>query len=137
MVSRPRECEALFALGAGNARTILARELCNSMRLTSAEGHELILHDAVENQASTNTIVQFGIVRGEPGKPAKRNNLCSDPFGDRSEDACDSIATIRRENSVPTQSAGNWGFRFALNRDVEKGVRQERPSVWRGVTRTG
>lgn len=54
------------------------------MRLTIAEGHALILHDAVENQALTNTIVQFSIVRGEPGNPVKRNNLCSDPFGDRS-----------------------------------------------------
>lgn len=57
------------------------------MRLTIAEEHELILHDAVENQALTNTIVQFGIVRGERGNPVKRNNLCTDPIGDRSAEA--------------------------------------------------
>lgn len=54
------------------------------MRLTIAEGHALILHDVFEKQAFANTIVQFGIVRGEPRNPSKRNGLCTVPFGDRS-----------------------------------------------------
>ncbi len=63
------------------------------MRLTIAEGHALILHDAVENQAFSKTIVQFSIVRGEPRNPTKRNNLCTDPFGDRS------VQALRRASS--------------------------------------
>ena len=55
-------------------------------RLTIAEGHALILHDVDKKQAFTDAIVQFGIVRGEPRNPTKRNNPCSDPFGDRSQE---------------------------------------------------
>lgn len=55
------------------------------MRLTIAVGHALILHDMARNQAFRRSIVQFGIVRTELGTAAKRNEPCSDPFGDRSE----------------------------------------------------